>query len=75
MRLSEIADPKDYVPTTTDANDFLQQLVLADDLAPSVLSRRTQPSTAKLSDALSIRGQFIRGDLRRRRGASQWSAA
>jgi hypothetical protein len=83
MRLNEFADPKEYIPTVTDADDFLQQLSLiwsdrsADFLTPSLLAKRKQqPSKrTKLSDALSIGSHIGGAQLRRRRGASQWPAA
>jgi hypothetical protein len=62
MRLSEFANPKDYTPTATDADDFLQQLLriwpdrLADDPASSNLHSRKQPRSMprQRADALSI---------------------
>jgi hypothetical protein len=83
MRLNEFADPKEYTPIATDADDFLSQLLLiwsdrsADELAASVLGGRKQRpiKRTKLSDALSI-GRHVSGsDLRSRRGASQWPTA
>jgi hypothetical protein len=81
MRLNEFADPKEYTPTATDAEDFLQQLLLiwpvrqADKAAPTVLSRRNQPPATNLCDVLSIGSHVGSGDLRSRRGASQWPTA
>jgi hypothetical protein len=83
MRLNEFAAPKDYTTTATDADEFFIQLLLiwpdrpADELAPSVLSsRKQQPiKRTKLSDALSIGSHVGGGDLRSRRGASQWPTA
>jgi hypothetical protein len=49
MRLNEFADPKEYTPPATDAEDFRNQLLLfwpqpsPDDLAPPALNDRRQP--------------------------------
>jgi hypothetical protein len=49
MRLNEFADPEEYTPPATDAEDFMQQLVhiwpdrRVTDIAPSTLSNRRQP--------------------------------
>jgi hypothetical protein len=83
MRLNEFADPMEYTPTATDADDFLSQLLLiwsgrsVDELAPSVLGgRKQQPSKrTKLSDALSLGSHIGGGHLRSCRGASQWPTA
>jgi hypothetical protein len=83
MRLNEFADPNEYTPNATDAEDFLQQLLSiwpdrsADLLAPSVLgSRRQWPSKRmKRSDAQSIGSHVAGAQLRSRRGASQWPTA
>jgi hypothetical protein len=83
MHLKEFADPTDYVPTATDAEDFLNQILLiwpdrpADELAPSVLdSRKLRPSKRmKRSGAISI-GSHVGGIHHRdRRGASRWPTA
>jgi hypothetical protein len=60
MRLNEFADPKEYTPTTTDADGFLNQILIiwpdrpADERAPSALSTRKQPPSKRtvLSDVL-----------------------
>jgi hypothetical protein len=83
MRLNEFADPKEYTPTATDAEDFLDQLLSiwsncsADELARSVLdSRKLRPGKrTKLSDALSIASHVGGAQIRSRRGASQWPTA
>jgi hypothetical protein len=83
MRLAEFADPNEYTPTATDAEDFLCQLppiwsnCSADELAPSVMGSRKLRSSNRIacSDALSIGSQLGPRDLGRRRGASQWPTA
>jgi hypothetical protein len=81
MRLSEFADPKAYTVSVDDAANYPSQLLPmwperpADKFAPSVLSRRNQPPTTKLTDAPSIGSHVGSGDLRSRRGARQWPTA
>jgi hypothetical protein len=83
MRLNEFADPKEYTPPVTEAEDYLKQLhrILpdrsAEELAPSTLSIRRQPPSkpGQLSDTRSIRGHVGGDRLRSRRGAGQRPAA
>jgi hypothetical protein len=83
MRLNEFADPNEYTPTATDAEDFLQQLLSiwpdrsADGLTASVLvGRKLRPCKRMAhSDALSIGSHVGGGDLRCRRGTRQWTTA
>ena len=77
MHLNEFADPKEYIPTAPDAEDFQQQLLpiwldrSADELAPPTLSNRRQPPSkpGQLPDAASIRSRVGGVQLRSRRGA------
>jgi hypothetical protein len=83
MRLNEFANPKEYTPTATDAEDFLQQVLpiwpdrSADDLAPPVPSSRKLPPfrQTELTDSQSIGSHIGGGHLRSRRGPSQWPTA
>jgi hypothetical protein len=83
MRLNEFAESKQYTPTSTDADCFVSELLLiwpgrsVDDPTSSILGhiRQLPIKRTELSDALSIGSHVGRGDLRRRRGASQWPTA
>jgi hypothetical protein len=79
MHLNEFADPEDYAPPATDAEDFPQQrlIVWSDpslvDLVPPALHSRKQPSIkpTRFSSALSVGSHIGGAQLPSRRGASQ----